>query len=62
MEGDIITMQDIFAIDTRNSADRVRTDLRPTGIRPALTDRLAGRGIQLPSAWFGYAEPSEIGA
>jgi pilus assembly protein CpaF len=62
LEGDVITMQDIFAIDTRNSADRLRTDLRPTGIRPALTDRLAGRGIQLPSAWFGYAEPSEIGA
>ena len=62
LDGDIITMQDIFAIDTRNSADRLRTDLRPTGIRPALTDRLAGRGIQLPSAWFGYAEPSEIGA
>ena len=62
LEGDVITMQDIFAIDTRNSADRLRTDLRPTGIRPALTDRLASRGIQLPSAWFGYAEPSEIGA
>ena len=62
LEGDVITMQDIFAIDMRNAADRMRTDLRPTGIRPALTDRLASRGIQLPSAWFGYAEPSEIGA
>ena len=41
---------------------RMRTELRPTGIRPALTDRLASRGIQLPSAWFGYTEPSEIGA
>src|SRR6266702_2083985 len=62
LEGDIITMQDIFAIDTRTAVDRLRTDLRPTGIRPALTDRLASRGIELPSAWFGYAEPSEIGA
>jgi len=62
LEGDVITMQDIFAIDTRTAVDRLRTDLRPTGIRPALTDRLASRGIQLPSAWFGYAEPSEIGA
>jgi len=62
LEGDIITMQDIFAIDTRTAVDRLRTDLRPTGIRPALTDRLASRGIQLPSGWFGYAEPSEIGA
>jgi pilus assembly protein CpaF len=62
LEGDVITMQDIFAFDTRTAADRMRTDLRPTGIRPALTDRLAARGIQLPSAWFGYAEPSEIGA
>jgi pilus assembly protein CpaF len=62
LEGDIITMQDIFAFDTRSGVDRTRTDLRPTGIRPALTERLAMRGIQLPSAWFGYAEPSEIGA
>ncbi|MDP9275364.1 MAG: CpaF family protein [Chloroflexota bacterium] len=62
LEGDVITMQDIFAFDTRTAADRMRTDLRPTGIRPALTERLAARGIQLPSAWFGYAEPSEIGA
>ncbi len=62
LEGDVITMQDIFAIDTRTAVDRLRTELRPTGIRPALTDRLASRGIQLPSAWFGYAEPSEIGA
>ena len=62
LEGDIVTMQDIFAVDTRATGDRLRTELRPTGIRPALTDRLAARGIQLPSAWFGYAAPSEIGA
>jgi pilus assembly protein CpaF len=62
LEGDVITMQDIFAFDTRTAADRLRTDLRPTGIRPALTERLSARGIQLPSAWFGYTEPSEIGA
>jgi pilus assembly protein CpaF len=62
LEGDVVTMQDIFAVDTRATGDRLRTELRPTGIRPALTDRLLARGIQLPSAWFGYAAPSEIGA
>jgi pilus assembly protein CpaF len=62
LEGDVVTMQDIFAVDIRAAGDRMRTELRPTGIRPAFADRLAGRGIQLPSAWFGYSAPSEIGA
>jgi pilus assembly protein CpaF len=56
LESDVVTMQDIFAFDTRGGADRVRSDLRPTGIRPGFADQLAGRGIELPSAWFGYVE------
>jgi pilus assembly protein CpaF len=55
-EADIITMQDIFAFDTRVSGDRVRSELRPTGIRPGFTDRLTSRGIELPSSWFGYGD------
>ena len=56
LESDIITMQDIFAFDARGAGDRVRAELKPTGIRPAFTDQLAGRGIELPAAWFGYVE------
>ena len=62
LEGDVVTMQDIFAFDTRSSTDKLRSELRPTGIRPALAERLAVRGIELPPAWFGYAEPSVVGA
>ena len=56
LESDVITMQDIFAFDARGLGDRVRAELRPTGIRPAFTDQLAGRGIELPAALFGYVE------
>jgi pilus assembly protein CpaF len=63
MEGDVITMQDIFAFEVRTSAERVRSELRPTGIRPAFTERLASRGIELPPSWFGYEElPREVRA
>ena len=56
LESDVITMQDIFAFDARGAGDRVRAELKPTGIRPAFTDQLLGRGIELPAAWFGYLE------
>jgi pilus assembly protein CpaF len=56
LESDIVTMQDIFAFDARGASDRVRAELKPTGIRPAFTDQLAGRGIELPASWFGYVE------
>jgi pilus assembly protein CpaF len=56
LESDIVTMQDIFALDARSVGDRVRSELKPTGIRPGFADQLAARGIELPSSWFGYAE------
>jgi len=56
LESDVITMQDIFAFDARGVGDRIRAELKPTGIRPAFTDQLAGRGIELPATWFGYVE------
>jgi pilus assembly protein CpaF len=56
LESDVVTMQDIFAFDTRGPVDRLHSELKPTGIRPGFTDQLAGRGIELPAAWFGYVE------
>jgi pilus assembly protein CpaF len=56
LEADVVTMQDIFTIDARGAADRTEGDLRPTGIRPSFTDRLAMRGIELPAELFGYPE------
>jgi pilus assembly protein CpaF len=46
MEGDVITMQDVFRWDYRADA------IVPTGIRPSFTERLADHGIMLPTNVF----------
>ena len=50
MEGDIITLQDIYKYDYKQMS------LVATGIRPEFVDKLAERGISLPAALFGGAE------
>ena len=54
-EGDLITMQDLFVFQ-RDGFDgqRVLGALRPTGIRPAFSEQLTSRGLDLPLNWFGY--------
>jgi pilus assembly protein CpaF len=54
LESEVITMQDIFALETRAAGDRSDAQLRPTGIRPSFADRLEQRGIELPAELFGY--------
>ena len=50
-------MQDIFAFDNQGlHGDKVMGELKPTGIRPSFADRLAARGLDLPTGWFGYRE------
>ena len=56
LEQDIVTMQDIFAIDARAAVHGGDAELRPTGIRPSFADRLLMRGIELPAGLFGYVE------
>jgi pilus assembly protein CpaF len=47
MEGDVITMQDVFKYDyTANT-------IVPTGIRPQFTDRLRDHGVTMPVGVFG---------
>jgi pilus assembly protein CpaF len=46
MEGDVITLQDIFVYDFK--ADT----LTATGIRPAFVEKLADRGVVVPSGLF----------
>jgi len=56
MEGELITLQDIFAFDYSaglDSAGRFRGRSRPTGLRPKFADRLADLGIEVPSSVFG---------
>jgi pilus assembly protein CpaF len=51
MEGDMITLLDVFAFDFRAGVDangRFRGTLRSTGLRPRFIGTLADRGIHLP--------------
>ena len=60
MEGDMITMQEIFLFE-REGMDgngRVLGGFRPTGIRPHFADRLRAFGIALPAALFSGASHS----
>jgi pilus assembly protein CpaF len=59
MEGDIITMQDIFTFEKTglNAEGRVTGRFRATGIRPKCWERLKGSGIHLPPDMFdGFVE------
>ena len=55
MEGEVITMQDIFTYNRRgmDEAGNVLGEFRATGIRPRFSDRLAAFGINLSSMLFG---------
>jgi pilus assembly protein CpaF len=56
MEGDVITLSDIFQVDYAagfGPDGRFQGELRPTGIRPGFSDRLHDLGIGLPPGLFG---------
>jgi pilus assembly protein CpaF len=60
MEGDVITMQDVFVFDFGKGIDtdgRFLGALKPTGIRPGFSERLADEGIKLAPALFGVVDP-----
>lgn len=60
MEGEIITMQDIFVYDREGVAanDKVVGHFHATGIRPRFSDRLKTYGIDLSSLLFSnFAKP-----
>jgi pilus assembly protein CpaF len=50
MEGETITMQDIFVYEQRgvDDAGRVQGVFRPTGIRPNIIDKLFDLGLEIP--------------
>lgn len=59
MEGDIITLQDVFSFDYHAGVDengRYRGTLRSTGLRPRFVEFLADRGIYLPPGLFGLGD------
>jgi pilus assembly protein CpaF len=54
MEGDVITMQDIFVFERQGvgEGDKVLGQFKATGIRPKFADRLKAYGIDLGSMLF----------
>ena len=66
MEGDVITMQEIFTFERQGVAEdgRVLGRFKATGIRPRFTERLQAWGIELPAGLFTpltAATPAETG-
>ena len=59
LEGDTVTMQDLFLFHVEGGLDergRVRGRMAPTGLRPHFLDALAERNVTLETSWF--APPS----
>ena len=57
MEGEVITMQDIFLFEkTGVNAGKVTGRFRATGIRPKCNDRLAASGNPLPMDMFEHVQ------
>jgi pilus assembly protein CpaF len=59
LEGDTITMQDLFAFHVEGGLDergRVRGRMAPTGLRPHFLEKLTERNVTLETSWF--APPS----
>ena len=57
MEGDVITMTDIFSFEqTGVESGKIIGRLRPTGLRPKFMDQIEAAGINLPPSIFGIGE------
>jgi pilus assembly protein CpaF len=57
MEGDVITMTDVFQFEQSGYEDgKVIGRLRPTGLRPKFIDKIEASGIHLPASIFGIGE------
>ncbi len=60
MEGDVITMQDIFLYDRQGmDGDKVVGQFKATGIRPRFAERLKAYGIDLSSLLFLNADGND---
>jgi pilus assembly protein CpaF len=61
MEGDVITLQDIFVFDYRAGIDengRFRGIIQPTGLRPRFLERLSDQGVYFPPELFQHESGS----
>jgi pilus assembly protein CpaF len=58
MEGEVITMQEIFVFERTGitAEGRVTGRFRATGVRPKVTEKLAAAGFQLPPTMFEHVK------
>jgi len=57
MEGDIITMTDLFIFEQSAYEDgKIVGRIRPTGLRPKFMEKIDAAGIHLPPSLFGIGE------
>ncbi|HZJ23538.1 MAG TPA: CpaF family protein [Anaerolineales bacterium] len=57
MEGEVITMTDIFEFEQTGVENaQIMGRLRPTGLRPKFMDKIEATGINLPPSIFGIGE------
>jgi pilus assembly protein CpaF len=57
MEGEVVTMTDIFVFEqTGMENGKIIGRLRPTGLRPKFMDKIEAAGINLPPSIFGIGE------
>lgn len=57
MEGDVITMTDLFVFEQSGYDEgKVVGRLRPTGLRPKFIDQIEATGIHLPASIFGIGD------
>ena len=57
MEGDVVTMQDLFLYDYGmglDSSGRYQGHLKSTGLRPRVLDTLADRGVSVDPTLFAF--------
>jgi pilus assembly protein CpaF len=61
MEGDVVTLQDIFVFDYRAGIDengRFRGIIQPTGLRPRFLERMSDQGVHFPNELFQHESGS----
>ena len=57
MEGDVITMTDLFVFEQMGYENgKIIGRLRPTGLRPKFMDKIEAAGIHLPATIFGIGD------
>jgi pilus assembly protein CpaF len=57
MEGDVITLQDVFLFDQEGfEGGRIVGRIKPTGVRPKFMPKIEDAGIRLPPTVFGISD------